>query len=134
MTPHYNIATAGIRAGHRILAKLGFGYSVEVVITPIIPHPSGGGGYIYDDTIQYDITFIIKWNDRIVVKRFRNILFDTIANISIKIKKLSIAVKYIGSNIISTYFYSKLNSTKSTPIDISVKDKPIIILAKRKLK
>lgn len=38
---HYNIATEGVRAGHKLLAKLGFGFTVEIIVNRI----TGGGGF-----------------------------------------------------------------------------------------
>ena len=63
---HYNIATEGIRAGHKILSKLGFGFSVEVIITPK-PVDTGGGaaGRSIPDLREYLITVKIRRKDKV---------------------------------------------------------------------
>ena len=55
MTLHYNIATEGVRAGHKILAKLGFGFSIEIIVKPIDTGGGWGKGDI-PDLNEYLIT------------------------------------------------------------------------------
>jgi hypothetical protein len=137
MSNHLSIASEGLAPtvfSHKIFAKLGFGYSVEVIITPAPTVSSGGGRYIYDNTVHYDITFIIRWDSRVITKSYRNILFDTVARIYVKFKELRISTYMISSRIISSLFTTKLNSINTTPIDISVNEKPTDISVKRILK
>lgn len=56
---HYNIATEGIRAGHKWLAKLGFGFQVEIIVTPVSREGGGGGGLLIPDLRDYRITIRI---------------------------------------------------------------------------
>ncbi len=61
MSLHFNIATEGIKAGHKILSKLGFGFLVEVIVTPV----GGGGGIYLPDTTRYNVTVRITRNGKV---------------------------------------------------------------------
>lgn len=63
---HRNIATEGVRAGHKILSKLGFGFEISIIVTPV---DTGGGGWRGDipDINEYHVTVVItrkgkKWS------------------------------------------------------------------------
>lgn len=47
MSSHYNIATEGVRAGHKSMASLGQGTYVQIIVTQ--PPSSSGGGGFYDE-------------------------------------------------------------------------------------
>lgn len=132
MSSHLSIATEGLAPStfsHRLFAALGFGYSVEVIVTPIPVPPvqSGGGGrnkWSYEEVIpQYDITFIIRWDGKLVTRSYKNILFDTVIGIVVKfnsIKDINIYASFKELKIIKSLFDAKLSSSKTAPVDITV--------------
>lgn len=140
MSAHLSIATEGLAPSifsHRLFASLGFGYSVEVIVTPlpVLPKESGGvskGKYSYDEPPKYDITFIMRWDGKVVARSYKNILFDTVIDIVVKFKSNNIVVKFKSLKIIQTLLDVKLNSNKHTPIDISVREKQPTFSVKRK--
>lgn len=143
MTVHLSMATEGLAPSifsHRLFASLGFGYSVEVIITPLPVIPSGvgiGGGISsdrsrkYDSTPLYDITFIIRWDGKVVTRSYKNILFDTVIGIVIKFKAINIFASFKGLKIIRALLDVRMNSSKHTPIDISVQEKQPTFSIKR---
>lgn len=130
MSSHLSIATEGLAPStfsHRLFAALGFGYSVEVIVTPIpVPPVQGGGGgrnNWYEEVPKYDITFIIRWDGKVVARSYKNILFDTVIGIVVKfksIKDINIYASFKELKIIKALFDAKLSSSKTAPVDITV--------------
>lgn len=56
-TSHYNIATMGVRAGHKLMAMMGFGFEVEIIVTPI--DSGGGGGRAWTPGIPDDQQYLV---------------------------------------------------------------------------
>jgi len=145
VTTHLSIATEGLSPSifsHRLFASLGFGYSVEVIVTPIpvppIPPstPSAGGRrstWTYEEPPKYNITFIIRWDGKVLARSYKHILLDTVVGIVVKFKAINIFASFKGLKIMKTLFETKLNSSKQTPIDISVQAKPPTFSVKRKI-
>lgn len=104
MSLHYNIATNGVRAGHKILAKFGFGFQVEVTIVPV----DTGGGYQPHDPTEYLITVKITRNGKIWTQSFEANRFQmkslervmlTFKNITSIVEEISFVVKQKSINI-----------------------------------
>lgn len=137
MTAHLSIATDGLAPSifsHRLFASLGFGYSVEVIVTPLPVTPkesAAGGNWSYDELPKYDITFIIRWDGKVVTRGYKNILFDTVIGIVVKFKSINIFASFKGLKIIQTVLDVRLNSSKGTTIDISAKEKQPTFSVKR---
>lgn len=94
----------------------------------------GGGGWVYDSLPLYDITFIIRWNGKVIKRSYRNILFDTVIGIVVKFRSVSIYASFKRLKVIQTLFGTKLHSSKPTDINISVQEKQPTFSVKRKLK
>lgn len=60
---HYNIATMGVRAGHKLMAMMGFGFSVEIIVQP--RDSGGGGGLLIPDLREYQVTIRITRNGKV---------------------------------------------------------------------
>jgi len=100
MSLHYNIATHGVRAGHKILAKLGFGFHVEVIITP----KDTGGGYgpsWIPDQQEYLITVKITKNGKIWQKSMEANRFQmkSLERIILTFKSVNTIIENISFNI-----------------------------------
>lgn len=110
MTLHYNVATEGVRAGHKFFSKLGFGFQLEITITP---KDGGGAGQpsFIPDINEYLITVKITRNGKVwqksidanrfemktlerVVMTFKSIK-TIIENITFQFKIKSINIKNI---------------------------------------
>ena len=68
MPLHFNIATEGIKAGHKIFARLGFGFTVEVSAKPI----DSGGGWpgFQPDITEYLVTVKITRRGKVWKQSF----------------------------------------------------------------
>lgn len=109
-TAHYNIATEGIRAGHKLLASLGFGFSVEVIIQPK-PVDTGGGaaGRSIPDLREYLITVKITRKDKVWIKSIDANHFEmkTLERVLISFKKINAVVENISIQIKESMIKSK---------------------------
>lgn len=139
MSAHLSIATEGLAPSifsHRLFASLGFGYSVEVIVTPLPVTPkesgAGSGNWTYDEVPKYNITFIIRWDGKVVARSYKNILLDTVVDIVVKFKSINIYASLKGLKIIHRVLDVKLKSTTHAPVDISVQEKQPTFSVKRK--
>lgn len=121
---HYNVATEGVRAGHKFLAVLGFKklFGVEIIITPdpaehgayadsflkTDPKQVSGGGMIIQpwqdyvpELAKYHITIIVtrgdkKWRlDKIVEHRHFNPIRILVNFIKTKQYRTAVSAKFI---------------------------------------
>lgn len=113
---HYNLATEGIRAGHKIFAKLGFGFQIEVTITPKDTGGGAGPGFI-PDLNEYLVTVKITRKDKIWQQSFEANRFEmkslervmaTFKNINKLVENITFAIKApiinIRRIIVETFF------------------------------
>lgn len=111
LTKHYNLATEGIRAGHKIFAKLGFGFKIEIIIQPKDGGGVWGGQGPLPDPNEYLVTVKITRKDKVWQQSFEANRFEMkslerivltfksintiIEDITFSIKKRSINIKNI---------------------------------------
>lgn len=99
MTLAYLMATEGVRAGHKLLSVLGFGFKVEVIVTPL---KDGGGAYGPDykfipDLREYLITVKITKNGKVWQKSIEANQFQmkSLERVILTFKKISITLEDI---------------------------------------
>jgi len=97
---HYNIAVDGIRAGHRMIAKLGFGFQIEIIVTS--PEVSGGGGGWYPPYPQpFQVTVKITRKEKVWQQSFSASEFTakSVEKIVLTLKSINRAYDYITFSI-----------------------------------
>lgn len=118
---HYNVATDGVRAGHKIFSILGFKWlTVEVIPLPVGEKPAGGGGLIYDKILpdtHYYIRVVIKINGKTITRNYKTKFADVIANISIVLRNAYVDSKIMISTAnITNKIFTKLIKVKNSVV------------------
>jgi len=145
---HYNVATEGIRAGHKILAVLGLSWlTIDIIVPPVVPtkpEQKGGGGsgarldhtYVSD---YYTIRVTIRINGKTVVKMYKTKFADVVAKIIIKLQEnvtapFSVFARYVSNEIITKLIkVSEYHVNEDIQqVNIDVKSKAPIITVRHK--
>ena len=132
---HFNVATEGVRASHKIFSVLGLKWiTIEVIPPPTFePWQLGQGGYGVGDD-YYTIRITINLNGKKTVKEYKTLILDTVVRFSISLKTIveSIVASFRESRIINKLLESKVKSVQEVRPEILVEQKDIKIEVKRK--
>lgn len=131
----YNIATEGIRAGHKYLSVLGLKWiTIDIIPSPQPSESKGGGGVIWGEVQTYDIVITVKWNGKTYTKTYFHLPIEWVVKIIVKWKLISISAIFKDIKESVYRFKSSINSTKSKDPIIETELKDISISVKRKKK
>lgn len=111
MSDHLSIATEGLAPSvfsHKLFASLGFGFDVEVIITPK-PLDTGGGSGSIPDLREYLITVKVTRKGKVWVKSIEANQFElkTLEKVLITFKKINTIVENISIQIKNSMIQSK---------------------------
>ena len=130
----YNIATEGIRAGHKYLSVLGLKWiTIDIIPSPQPSESKGGdGGIIWGDVQTYDVVITVKWNGKTYTKTYFHLPIEWVVKIIVKWKSVSISAIFKSISESVYRFKSSINSTKVVDPIIKTEPKQIEISVKRK--
>lgn len=135
---HFNVATEGLRAGHKYISVLGLKLiTIEVIPPQPIFDDIRGGGYGVGQE-YYTIRITINYSGKKVVKEFKTKILDTTVRFSIKLSSIisnlvsSITASIKENKVLNKLVHSQVKSVQSVEPEIIVKNKDIKIEVKRK--